>query len=134
MDGVTEQDKKIAGYAHEAGKGMLIVVNKWDAIAKDDKTMQKNSKRTFGKKWHFCNMHLSSIFLPLTGQRVDRIFHWVDYIAQQQSMRIPTSRLNEVFGEALRLNPPPTDKGRRLKLYYGTQVWDQTSEICHLCQ
>ncbi len=121
VDGVTEQDKKIAGYAHEAGKGMLIVVNKWDAIAKDDKTMKK-FEEDIREEMAFLQYAPIVYISALTGQRVDRIFHWVDYIAQQQSMRIPTSRLNEVFGEALRLNPPPTDKGRRLKLYYGTQV------------
>ena len=121
VDGVTEQDKKIAGYAHEAGKGILIVVNKWDAIAKDDKTMKK-FEEDIREEMAFLQYAPIVYISALTGQRVDRIFHWVDYIAQQQSMRIPTSRLNEVFGEALRLNPPPTDKGRRLKLYYGTQV------------
>lgn len=121
VDGVTEQDKKIAGYAFEAGKGMLIVVNKWDAIEKDGKTMQR-FEEDIREEMSFLSYVPIVYISALTGQRTEKVFQWIDYIAEQQSMRIPTSRLNEVFAEALRLNPPPTDKGRRLKLYYGTQV------------
>lgn len=121
VDGVTEQDKRIAGYAHEAGKGILIVVNKWDAIAKDDKTM-KRFEDDLREEMAFLSYAPIVYISALTGQRTEKVFEWIDYIGEQQTMRIPTSRLNEVFEEALRLNPPPTDKGRRLKLYYGTQV------------
>lgn len=121
VDGVTEQDKKIAGYAHEAGKGILIVVNKWDAIKKDDKTM-KRFEEDIREGMSFLNYAPIVYISALTGQRTEKVFEWIDYIAEQQSMRIPTARLNEVFEEALSLNPPPTDKGRRLKLYYGTQI------------
>lgn len=120
-DGVTEQDKKIAGYAHEAGKGMLLVVNKWDAIEKDDKTM-KRFEEDIREEMSFLQYAPIVYISAKTGQRVDSVFHWINSIAEQLSLRIPTSRLNEVFEEALLLNPPPTDKGRRLKLYYGTQV------------
>ncbi|MEG2637966.1 MAG: ribosome biogenesis GTPase Der [Clostridiales bacterium] len=121
LDGVTEQDKKIAGYAHEAGKGMLLVVNKWDALDKDDKTMQKFEEQ-IRDEMSFLQYVPIVYISALTGQRVDKVFEWIDYISQQQNLRISTSRLNEVLDEALHLNPPPTDKGKRLKLYYGTQV------------
>lgn len=121
IDGVTEQDKKIAGYAHEAGKGMLIVVNKWDAIVKDDKTM-KRFEEDIREAMGFLAYAPLAFVSALTGQRVEKLFAKIDYIADQRHLRIPTARLNEVLAEATHLNPPPTDRGRRLKIYYGTQV------------
>lgn len=120
-DGITEQDKKVAGYAHEAGKGILIVVNKWDAIEKDDKTMKK-FEEDIRENMAFLSYAPIVYISALTGQRTHRVLEWVKYISEQQNMRIPTARLNEVIGEALRLNPPPTDKGKKCRILYGTQV------------
>ena len=120
-DGVTEQDKKIAGYAHEAGKGMLIVVNKWDAVEKDEKTMKK-FEEDIRAEMSFLNYAPIVFISALTGKRVHTIMRWVQFISEQQSMRIPTARMNEVIGEALRLNPPPTDKGKKCRILYATQV------------
>ncbi len=119
--GVTEQDKKIAGYAHEEGKGMLIVVNKWDLPTKDDKSMDKFDK-IIKEELAFASYALTIYVSAKTGQRVDKVLPLADFIAEQHSRRIPTARLNEVLKEALEHNPPPTDKGRRLKLLYITQV------------
>lgn len=120
-DGVTEQDKKVAGYAHEAGKGILIVVNKWDAIEKDDKTMKKFEEEIREEMAYLS--YAPIVFISaLTGQRVHTVLEWVNAISEQQNLRIPTARLNEVIQEALRLNPPPTDKGKKCRILYGTQV------------
>jgi len=121
VDGVTEQDKKIAGYAHEAGKGMILVVNKWDLVAKDDKTMHQYDKK-IREEMGF--LHYAPILYTsaLTGQRVTKILEIVDFVAEQQNLRIPTARLNEVVDEALAITPPPTDKGKRLKIFYVTQI------------
>ena len=121
VDGVTEQDKKVAGYAHEAGKGILIVVNKWDAIEKDDKTMKKFEEEVREEMAYLS--YAPVVFISaLTGQRVAKVLEWVRFISEQQNLRISTARLNEVIQEALRLNPPPTDKGRKCRILYGTQV------------
>ena len=120
-DGVTEQDKKIAGYGHEEGKGMVLVVNKWDAIEKDDKTMNRFEK-DIREEMAFLAYAPIVYISALTGQRVEKVMDWVDYVSEQQNMRISTARFNEVLREATRLNPPPSDKGRRLKVFYGTQV------------
>ncbi len=121
QDGVTDQDKKIAGYAHEAGKGLLLIINKWDLLEKDDKTMNKIEKE-IREALAFCSYALIAFVSALTGQRVDKILPLVDFISQQYSMRISTSRLNEVLREAVDLNPPPSDKGRPIRLFYATQV------------
>lgn len=121
VDGVTEQDKKVAGYAHEAGKGILIVVNKWDAIEKNDKTMKKFEEEVREEMAYLS--YAPVVFISaLTGQRVAKVLEWVKFISEQQNLRIPTARLNEVIQEALRLNPPPTDKGKKCRILYGTQV------------
>lgn len=121
VDGVTEQDKKVAGYAHEAGKGILIVVNKWDAIEKDDKTMKK-FEEDIREEMAYLSYAPIVYISALTGQRVQKVLEWVKFISEQQNLRIPTARLNEVIQEALRLNPPPTDKGKKCRVLYGTQV------------
>ncbi len=119
--GITEQDKKIAGYAHEAGRGMLIVVNKWDLPEKDGKSMHQFDEK-IREELSFLDYAPTLYVSALTGQRVAKILPLVDFIAEQQNTRVPTARLNEVLREATLLNLPPTDKGRRLKLYYMTQV------------
>ena len=119
--GIIEMDKKIAGYAHEAGKGLLIVVNKWDLPEKETNTMKKfedDIKEELG----FATYALTIFVSAKTGQRCDKILPLVDFIAEQNSRRLTTAQLNEVLREAVALNPPPTDKGRRLKILYGTQV------------
>ncbi len=119
--GVTEQDAKIAGIAHERGKGVIIAVNKWDAIEKDDKTMNKfkNSIRTTLSFMPYAEL----LFISAeTGQRLDKLFITIDAVVQNCSMRVATGVLNEILAEAVATADPPSDKGRRLKLYYMTEV------------
>jgi len=119
--GIIEMDKKIAGYAHEAGKGLLIVVNKWDLPEKETNTMKK-FEEDIKEELAFASYALTIFVSAKTGQRCDKILPLVDFIAEQHSRRLTTANLNEVLREAVALNPPPTDKGRRLKVLYGTQV------------
>ncbi len=119
--GVTEQDAKIAGIAHERGKGVIIAVNKWDAIEKDDKTMNKfkNSIRTTLSFMPYAEL----LFISAeTGQRLEKLFLTIDAVVQNCSMRVATGVLNEILAEAVATADPPSDKGRRLKLYYMTEV------------
>ena len=120
-DGVTEQDKKIAGYAHEAGKGIILTINKWDLIEKDDKTMKKFDKQV-REELSFMLYAPTMYVSALTGQRVSKILELVDFVAEQNSTRLSTSTFNTLLREWVHLNPPPTDKGRRLKILYATQV------------
>lgn len=120
-DGVTEQDTKIAGMAHEHGKASMIVVNKWDLIEKDDKTMSRmraDIKRDLGFMTYAPTIFISA----LTGQRVGRLFEIINFVYGQSCMRITTSMLNSILEEATARVQPPTDKGKRLKLYYITQT------------
>ena len=119
--GVTEQDAKIAGIAHERGKGVIIAVNKWDAIEKNDKTMNQFKK----------DIQLTLSFMPYaellfisaaTGQRIEKLFTMIDTVVQNQTLRIATGILNEVLAEAVSLAEPPSDKGKKLRLYYMTEV------------
>ncbi len=121
VDGVTEQDKKIAGYAHEAGKAIILVVNKWDLVEKDEKTInvyEKNIRIELGFMQYAPTMFISA----LTGQRVNKILELVDFVVEQNATRVTTATLNTLLREWLHLNPPPSDKGRRLKVRYITQV------------
>ena len=121
LEGVTEQDAKIAGEAHEAGKGVIIVVNKWDEYEKETGTLEKYKKEIYNKLSYLS--YAPIIFISAkTGQRVDKLFTMINNVAEQNSMRIPTSVLNQVINEAIALVQPPTDKGKRLKILYGTQV------------
>ncbi len=120
-EGVTEQDKKVAGYIHESGKGCVIVVNKWDLVEKDDKTLhryEKNLRMELG----FMQYAPTAFVSALTKQRVQKIVELVKFVAEQQSHRINTSVLNEVISDAVSAVPPPTDKGRKLKILYSTQA------------
>ena len=119
--GIIEQDKHIAGYAHEAGKGLLIVVNKWDLPEKETNTM-KRFDDDIKEELAFAGYALTLFVSAKTGQRCDRILPLVDFISEQCSRRVTTAQLNEVVREAVALNVPPTDKGRRLKVLYATQV------------
>ncbi len=120
-DGVTEQDKKIAGYAHEAGKGIILTINKWDLIEKDDKTMKKFDKQVH-EELSFMLYAPTMYISALTGQRVSKVIELVDFVAEQNSTRLSTSTFNTLLREWVHLNPPPTDKGKRLKILYATQV------------
>ncbi len=119
--GFTDQDSKVAGLAHEAGKGCVIAVNKWDAVAKDDKTMQEYRKKL---EVDFSFMPYAPIvFISVkTGQRIDRLFELIKLAANSNSMRISTGMLNDVLAQATARVQPPTDKGKRLKIYYMTQA------------
>jgi GTP-binding protein len=120
-EGIIEQDKHIAGYAHENGKAGIFVVNKWDVVEKDDKTMQ-HFERTI--RDHFLFMSYAPVvFLSAkTKSRLTKLLPVVNQVAEQHAMRIPTPVLNEIILDAVTINPPPTDKGKRLKVNYATQV------------
>ena len=120
-EGVTEQDAKIAGIAHDRGKGILVVVNKWDAIEKDDKTIYKYTNKV--KEVLSFMPYAEIMFVSAeTGQRLPKLFEKIDMIIENQTMRIATGVLNEIMSEAIALQQPPSDKGKRLRLYYITQV------------
>ena len=120
-EGVTEQDAKIAGEAHEAGKGIIIVVNKWDEYEKETGTLEKYKKEVYNKLSYLS--YAPIIFISAkTGQRVDKLFSMINHVAEQNAMRISTAVLNQVINEAIALVQPPTDKGKRLKILYGTQA------------
>jgi len=121
MEGVTEQDAKIAGIAHDRGKGIIIVVNKWDAIEKNDKTIyeyQNKIRETLSYMPYAEIVFVSAV----TGQRLPRLFETIDMVIENQTLRIATGVLNEIITEAVALQQPPSDKGKRLKIYYTTQV------------
>lgn len=121
MEGVTEQDAKIAGIAHDRGKGIIIAVNKWDAIEKDDKTIYKHTEKI--REILSFLPYAQILFLSAkTGQRVTKLFDVIEVVIQNQNLRIATGVLNEILMEATALQQPPSDKGKRLKLYYITQV------------
>ena len=120
-EGVTDQDAKIAGEAHEAGKGIIIVVNKWDEYEKETGTLEKYRKEVYNKLSYLS--YAPMIFISAkTGQRVDKLFNMINDVAKQNAMRVSTSVLNQVINEAIAIVQPPSDKGRRLKILYGTQV------------
>ncbi len=119
--GVTEQDAKIAGIAHERGKGIIIVVNKWDAIEKNDKTMREYESR-IRQVLSFMPYAEIMYVSAKTGQRLPKLFERIDMVIANQTLRVATGVLNEIMMEAVAMQQPPSDKGRRLKLYYITQV------------
>ncbi len=120
-EGVTEQDTKVAGLAHEAGKASIIVINKWDLVEKDGKTMDKMRADVY-RDLAFMTYAPTLFISALTGQRVDRLFELINYVNDQSAMRITTGMLNNVLADATARVQPPTDKGRRLKIYYMTQT------------
>lgn len=121
VDGVTEQDTKIAGYAHESGKGIIILVNKWDLIEKDNKTMNAYSEE-IREKLGFIQYAPILYASALTKQRVSRIGELIKFVSEQQNMRVSTGVLNELLNDAKLVNPPPMKYGHEVKLYYMTQV------------
>jgi len=121
IEGVTEQDAKIAGIAHERGKGVIIAVNKWDAVEKNDKTIYKYTddiRRVLAYMPYAELIFISAV----TGQRLNKLYDLIDVVIENHSLRISTGVLNEIMSEAVALKQPPSDKGRRLRLYYITQV------------
>ena len=120
-EGFTEQDSKVAGYAHEQGKACIIAVNKWDAVEKDDKTMDVMRKKLMND---FSFMSYAPIIFisAKTGQRIDRLFELIQYVDQQNALRVTTGVLNELLARATARVQPPSDKGKRLKIYYMTQI------------
>ncbi len=120
-EGFTEQDSKVAGLAHEAGKGCVIVVNKWDAVEKDDKTMQEYRKK-LEVDFSFMSYAPFVFISAHTGQRIDRLFELIKLVANSNAMRITTGTLNDTLAQATARVQPPTDKGKRLKIYYMTQA------------
>ena len=120
-EGVTDQDAKIAGEAHEAGKGIIIVVNKWDEYEKTTGTLEKYKKEIYERLSYLS--YAPIIFISAkTGQRVHKLFEMINNVAKQNSLRVSTSVLNQVINEAIAIVQPPTDKGKRLKIFYGTQA------------
>lgn len=120
-EGVTEQDAKIAGIAHERGKGIIVAVNKWDAIEKNDKTIYEHTNKI--KDTLSFMPYAEILFISaLTGQRLGKIYELIDEIIDSRSMRVPTGVLNEILTEAVAMQQPPSDKGKRLRIYYITQV------------
>jgi GTP-binding protein len=131
-EGVTEQDTKVAGLAHDAGKACIIVVNKWDDIEKDDKTMKR---MTDDIRRDLAYMPYAPVIFisALTGQRVNKLFEMINRVNEMSMLRIRTGVLNSVLAEATTRVQPPTDKGRRLKIYYMTQVGIQPPSFVLFC-
>ena len=120
-EGITEQDAKIAGIAHERGKGLIVAVNKWDAIEKDDKSVKEFTDKV--RNTHSFAYYAEIIFISAkTGQRLPKLFDTIDEILDSQTLRVQTGVLNDILTEALAMQQPPSDKGRRLKVFYMTQV------------
>ena len=120
-EGVTEQDAKIAGIAHERGKAVIIAVNKWDAVEKDDKTIYRFTEKVRNTLSYM--PYAEMLFISAkTGQRLPKLFETIDMVSENHAMRVSTGVLNEIMAEAVAMQQPPSDKGRRLKLYYITQV------------
>ena len=121
VEGVSEQDAKIAGIAHDRGKAVIIAVNKWDAVEKDDKTIYRVTEKVRGVLSYM--PYAEIIFISaLTGQRLNKLFDVIDMVSENHAMRVATGVLNEIMAEAVAMQQPPSDKGKRLKLYYITQV------------
>jgi len=120
-EGVTDQDKKIAGIAHEAGKGIVVVVNKWDLIEKETNTMNDYRKK-LAEELTFMS-YAPSVFISVkTKQRLNNVIDMVKYVSEKRALRVPTGQLNSLIADATMMNQPPSDKGKRLKIYYATQV------------
>ncbi len=131
-EGVTDQDTKVAGLAHEAGKACIIVVNKWDSIEKDDKTMDK-MRQDIRRDLSYMTYAPILCISAKTGQRVDRLFELINYVCDQAALRITTGMLNTLLADATARVQPPSDKGRRLKVYYMTQVGIKPPHFVAFC-
>ena len=131
-DGVTDQDTKIAGLAHEAGKASIIVVNKWDLVDKETGTMEQLRKDVL-RDLSFMSYAPVLFISAMTGQRTERLYELINYVNDQSSMRITTGMLNNVLSDAQARVQPPTDKGRRLKIYYMTQTGVKSPNFVIFC-
>ena len=132
LEGVTEQDTKVAGLAHEAGKACIIVVNKWDAVEKETNTMEQMRAKVRGALAYM--PYAPVLFLSaLTGQRVPKLFDEINHVYEMSCLRVRTGTLNSVLADAVARVQPPTDKGRRLKIYYMTQVGVQPPHFVVFC-
>lgn len=132
VEGFTEQDSKVAGYAHEQGKGCIIAVNKWDAIEKDGRTMQEYRKK-LESDFSFMSYAPFLFISAKTGQRVDKLFELINYVDSQNAMRISTGKLNDLLADATARVQPPTDKGKRLRVYYCTQATTRPPTFVFFC-
>jgi len=122
LDGITEQDKKIAGVAHEAGKGIIVVVNKWDLVDNKETNTMRDFQRVMDRELTFMS-YAPSLFISVKEhQRVDKVLELAKTVAENRALRVSTGQLNSLIGDATMLKPPPSDKGKRLKIYYATQV------------
>ena len=121
VEGVTEQDAKIAGIAHDRGKAVIIAVNKWDAVEKDDKTIYRVTEKVRNTLSYMPYAEILFVSAQ-TGQRLNKLFETIDIVSENHAMRVATGVLNEIMAEAVAMHQPPTDKGKRLRLYYITQV------------
>ena len=121
VEGITEQDTKVAGIAHEAGKGIIIAVNKWDLIEKDNHTMNKFLK-DIDTEFKYLSYAPRIFISAATGQRVTKLFELITMVSENNSRRIATGMLNDVLIEAMAMNQPPAEKGKQLRIYYMTQV------------
>ena len=131
-EGFSEQDSKIAGYAHEQGKGCIIAINKWDLVEKDDKTMDEQRKK-YMNDFSFMGYAPIIFISAKTGQRVDRLFELIKFVDEQNAMRITTGALNELLARATARVEPPSDKGKRLKIYYITQPTTRPPAFAVFC-
>lgn len=132
LEGFTEQDSKVAGYAHEQGKGCVVAVNKWDAVEKDGRTMQEYRKK-LENDFSFMS-YVPFLFISAkTGQRVDKLFELINYVNNQNAMRISTGRLNDLLANATARVQPPTDKGKRLRVFYCTQASTRPPTFVFFC-
>lgn len=132
LEGFTEQDSKVAGYAHEQGKGCVVAVNKWDAVEKDGRTMQEYRKK-LENDFSFMS-YVPFLFISAkTGQRIEKLFELINYVNEQNAMRISTGRLNDLLANATARVQPPTDKGKRLKVYYCTQAATRPPTFVFFC-
>ncbi len=120
-EGIREQDKKIAGYAHDAGRAIIIVVNKWDAVEKDEKTM-KDFEEKIRENFQFLDYAPIVYLSALTKKRIHTLMPVINQASENHALRVQSSILNEVITDAVAMNPAPTDKGKRLRIYYATQV------------
>ena len=132
-EGVTEQDAKIAGIAHERGKGIIIAVNKWDAVEKNDKTIYKYTNEIRNTLSFMPYAEIMFISAE-TGQRLPKLFEKIDMVLENQTLRVQTGVLNEIMTEAVALQQPPSDKGKRLKLLLYYTGSGKTADLCDLCK
>ena len=131
-EGYTEQDSKVAGYAHEQGKASVIAINKWDSIEKDGKTMQEFTKK-LEVDFSFMSYAPFVFISALTGQRIDKLFELIKYTSEQNARRISTGTLNDMLAYATARVQPPSDKGKRLKIYYMTQASSKPPTFVIFC-